>query len=258
MEPHEIPTLETERLWLRPFRPSDFDAYAELTADPEVARYLLRGVFSREQAWRVLAFLMGHWQLRGCGMWAVESKATAEFLGTLGFADPAGWPGFELAWTLARRFWGNGSRLRLHPPGEESRHQSHPPGQPGFNPGGRAARRAVGGEHRDPLGRAFALWDWAGERRMHGLRPAGCSRQSRLTLECRLENGQGRIRGVRSRCLPAPSVTGAEEERISTTGVGGVLPSTTIRWRISCGRWMPRPVRLENAWTPAARAGTQR
>jgi RimJ/RimL family protein N-acetyltransferase len=108
MEPHEIPTLETERLWLRPFRPSDFDAYAELTADPEVARYLLRGVFSREQAWRVLAFLMGHWQLRGCGMWAVESKATAEFLGTLGFADPAGWPGFELAWTLARRFWGNG------------------------------------------------------------------------------------------------------------------------------------------------------
>jgi RimJ/RimL family protein N-acetyltransferase len=51
---------------------------------------------------------MGHWQMRGCGIWAVEAKATAELLGTLGFSDPAGWPGFELAWTLARRFWGQG------------------------------------------------------------------------------------------------------------------------------------------------------
>ena len=28
--------------------------------------------------------------------------------GQLGFAAPEGWPGFELAWTLARRWWGNG------------------------------------------------------------------------------------------------------------------------------------------------------
>src|ERR1700742_2823429 len=108
MDLHEIPTLETERLRLRPLAPSDFNDYAELTADPEVARYLLRSPFSREQAWRVLGFLMGHWRMRGYGMWAVEAKATAELLGMLGFSDPAGWPGFELAWTLARRFWGNG------------------------------------------------------------------------------------------------------------------------------------------------------
>src|SRR4029079_194673 len=30
------------------------------------------------------------------------------FLGMIGFADPEGWPGFELAWTLARRWWGPG------------------------------------------------------------------------------------------------------------------------------------------------------
>src|SRR5436305_373973 len=108
MNAPEIPTLETERLRLRPFRPSDFEAYAELCADPEVARYLGRGTLSREQAWRVLAFLMGHWRMRGYGMWAVEAKAAAGLVGVLGFADPAGWPGFELAWTLARRFWGRG------------------------------------------------------------------------------------------------------------------------------------------------------
>ena len=26
----------------------------------------------------------------------------------VGFSEPEGWPGFELAWTLARRWWGQG------------------------------------------------------------------------------------------------------------------------------------------------------
>jgi len=104
----EIPTLETERLMLRPLRDGDLDDYAALCADEEVARFLLRGTFDREQSWRVLAFQMGHWTLRGCGMWAVEEKETGAFAGQIGFADPVGWPGFELAWTLARRFWGRG------------------------------------------------------------------------------------------------------------------------------------------------------
>jgi len=102
-------TLETERLRLRPFLPSDFADYAELCSDPEVMRYLGRGApFDRELSWRHLAFLVGHRQLRGFGMWAMEAKETGTFLGKVGFAEPAGWPGFELAWTLARRFWGCG------------------------------------------------------------------------------------------------------------------------------------------------------
>lgn len=36
-------------------------------------------------------------------MWALERKESGEFLGMVGFADPEGWPGCELAWTLARR-----------------------------------------------------------------------------------------------------------------------------------------------------------
>src|SRR5690349_5391041 len=40
MNAFEIPTLETERLRLRPFRDSDLDDYAALHADPEVLRYL--------------------------------------------------------------------------------------------------------------------------------------------------------------------------------------------------------------------------
>ncbi|MFL6263203.1 MAG: GNAT family N-acetyltransferase [Thermoanaerobaculia bacterium] len=105
-----IPTLETERLWLRPFRASDFEEYAALYADPEVLRHLGGGPepWDRGRAWRHLAFQQGCWLLGGTGMWAVEHRETGAFLGALGFAAPEGWPGFELAWTLARRWWGQG------------------------------------------------------------------------------------------------------------------------------------------------------
>jgi RimJ/RimL family protein N-acetyltransferase len=111
MDVLQIPTLVTERLRLRAFRGSDFEEYAALNADREVLRYIAGGglePWDRSRSWRHLAFLMGHWQLSGCGMWAVEQRETGAFLGIAGFAAPAGWPGFELAWTLARRWWGHG------------------------------------------------------------------------------------------------------------------------------------------------------
>jgi RimJ/RimL family protein N-acetyltransferase len=105
-----IPILVTERLRLRPFRRSDFDDYAALYADPEVLRYLGGGPapWDRGRSWRHMAFLLGHWQLGGSGMWALEQRETGTFLGMVGFAEPEGWPGAELAWTLARRWWGCG------------------------------------------------------------------------------------------------------------------------------------------------------
>jgi RimJ/RimL family protein N-acetyltransferase len=64
---------------------------------------------SAEDAWRALALQIGHWELRGFGMWAVaERSAPGEFLGRIGFFEPEGWPGFELGWALARPVWGRG------------------------------------------------------------------------------------------------------------------------------------------------------
>ncbi len=106
-----IPLLVTERLRLRAFRMSDLDDYAAMKADPEVLRYLVGAggqPWDRGRSWRHMAFLLGTWHLGGSGTWAAEHRETGAFLGAIGFVEPDGWPGFELAWTLARRWWGHG------------------------------------------------------------------------------------------------------------------------------------------------------
>lgn len=101
--------LRTERLLLREFREGDFDAYARICADPEAMRYLGGGEpLTRSQAWRSMAMILGHWQLRGYGLWAVEEVASGECIGRIGLFNPEGWPGLEVGWLVAREHQGRG------------------------------------------------------------------------------------------------------------------------------------------------------
>ena len=101
--------LETERLILRWFREDDLDDFSRMSADPEVMRFLGDGKpMDRMFTWRQMATFMGHWYFRGYGIWAVEEKFSRRVIGRIGFMNPAGWPGFELGWTLGRESWGNG------------------------------------------------------------------------------------------------------------------------------------------------------
>ena len=100
--------LQSERLILRMFREDDLEQYAKFCADPEVMRYLGGKIFTRMETWRQMAFLIGHWHLRGYGHWAVEEKASGDLIGRIGFLNPEGWPGFEIGWTLGREYWGKG------------------------------------------------------------------------------------------------------------------------------------------------------
>jgi RimJ/RimL family protein N-acetyltransferase len=107
----EVPTLTTARLVLRPLVAADAAAYAAMHADPDVTRHLTAdgNPLTPEDAWRQLAMLVGHWQLRGFGMWAVAERARPELLvGRLGAHQPEGWPDFEIGWAIARPYWGRG------------------------------------------------------------------------------------------------------------------------------------------------------
>ena len=105
---------ETPRLRLRQFRESDLDAYATMLADPEVTRYLGDGrPLDRPNAWRSMAVMLGHWQLRGYGFWALEEKSTGALIGRGGLWFPEGWPLLEVGWALARTAWGHGYATEL-------------------------------------------------------------------------------------------------------------------------------------------------
>jgi RimJ/RimL family protein N-acetyltransferase len=107
--PLAAPTLDTPRLRLRQFRADDVAAYAAMCADAEVMRHIATGQpQTMEEAWRSMAIFLGHWQLRGYGMWALEHRDSGTLVGRVGFIDPPGWPGFELGWLLAREHWGRG------------------------------------------------------------------------------------------------------------------------------------------------------
>jgi RimJ/RimL family protein N-acetyltransferase len=101
--------LETRRLLLRPFLESDLDAYAGICSDPEVMRYIGAGSpLSRDDAWRSMALILGHWQLRGYGMWAAEDKQSGALVGRIGLYNPEGWPALEVGWLIERARWGHG------------------------------------------------------------------------------------------------------------------------------------------------------
>ena len=97
----EIPVIDTERLRLTAFDERHFEAYASMLGDPTSTRFVGDGEpLDRMNAWRSMAMLLGHWQLRGFGMWAMELRETGEFIGRVGLHQPEGWPALEIGWML--------------------------------------------------------------------------------------------------------------------------------------------------------------
>ena len=101
------PTLETDRLILRPPSGEDFDAWAAFAADAEVAHFI-GGVQTRAVAWRALCGVTGAWIVNGFSMFSVLEKESGRWVGRIGPWKPEGWPGTEVGWGLARDAWGRG------------------------------------------------------------------------------------------------------------------------------------------------------
>lgn len=87
MQVSSPPTIETERLRLRPHVREDYEAECAMWADPAVVRFIGGKASTPQQCWSRLLNYMGHWQAMGFGYWAIEEKATGAFVGEVGFAD---------------------------------------------------------------------------------------------------------------------------------------------------------------------------
>ncbi|MGW0735231.1 GNAT family N-acetyltransferase [Streptomyces sp. NPDC002851] len=105
-----MPELNTDRLVLRGWRESDLGPWAAMNADPEVREYF-PGVLTREQSDASVARFQADLERRGWGWWALEVRATGEFIGFTGL-DPVEqdmpFTGVEAGWRLARPAWGHG------------------------------------------------------------------------------------------------------------------------------------------------------
>jgi RimJ/RimL family protein N-acetyltransferase len=107
----EGPELRTERLWLRRWRPSDREPFAELNADPVVMENFLAPL-TREESDAFVDRMEAHFSEHGFGLWAVEVLSTGEFAGCVGLLVPPFeahfTPAVEVGWRLGQRHWRRG------------------------------------------------------------------------------------------------------------------------------------------------------
>jgi RimJ/RimL family protein N-acetyltransferase len=100
--------IDTERLTLRQFAPDDWRAMHEHYCDVECTRFTFGRALTEGESWRAVASMLGHWQLRGYGPYAVVENVSSAVLGTVGLWYPNDWPEPEIKWALLRKAWGKG------------------------------------------------------------------------------------------------------------------------------------------------------
>lgn len=93
-----MPVLETDRLRLRPPAPQDVEAFVAFY-QTERAQYV-GGPMTPRQAWNFFGTEIGHWGLRGFGMFTVTRRDDDAALGIVGHWYPLGWPETEVGWVL--------------------------------------------------------------------------------------------------------------------------------------------------------------
>ncbi len=102
--------IETGKLLLRRFQPSDLGALSRLMGDPEVMRFLGREAgqtLSPLETEKLLASLISEWDRQSFGRFAILDNGTEQFVGVCGwkrFEGAADAP--ELLYVLGKEHWG--------------------------------------------------------------------------------------------------------------------------------------------------------
>lgn len=113
MTTDRAPTLHTPRLLLRRWRDADVEPMAAINGDPDVMRWIGAGtVRNLEQTRAGIAAIEREWEANGYGLFAIEERASGDFVGfsglTVPYFLPELMPAVEIAWRLSRRHWGRG------------------------------------------------------------------------------------------------------------------------------------------------------
>ncbi|MFI0395548.1 GNAT family N-acetyltransferase [Paracoccus jiaweipingae] len=93
------PVLETERLILRAPQGADWPYFRDFMPT-ERARFISGGTPAEGKHWRAFGHMIGHWAMRGYGMFVFCEKGSDVPLGATGPWNPAEWPEPEIGWNL--------------------------------------------------------------------------------------------------------------------------------------------------------------
>ncbi|MDA0557841.1 GNAT family N-acetyltransferase [Burkholderia pseudomallei] len=106
-----LPTLETDRLWLRPRVLADLDACIEMDRDPDVTRHIAGPWADPVEHRRFVEHRITRAYPPGLGYWSIFEKARPDrFVGwVLLIPDYVeGGRDVEIGWRLVRASWGRG------------------------------------------------------------------------------------------------------------------------------------------------------
>jgi ribosomal-protein-alanine N-acetyltransferase len=106
-----VTSLQTDRLRMRRWRPEDHAPFAEMNADPRVMEHF-PAALDRAASDALVDRIERSFDARGYGLWALERRADATFLGftgllDVGFEAPFA-PALEVGWRLDASAWGQG------------------------------------------------------------------------------------------------------------------------------------------------------
>ena len=94
------PVLTTERLVLRAPQAADWAAWRDFYLSDRSQWIRLTKAPAAEQAWRSFAAVIGHWVLRGWGMFVITKRGSDQGFGVVGPWMPEGWPEAEISWSI--------------------------------------------------------------------------------------------------------------------------------------------------------------
>ena len=109
--PNRPPTLESERLLLRPWRDEDLPHWVAMGADSRVMRFF-PSTYEAEYAEKMAARLRERLHCDGYGCWVVEVKDVSPFAGVIALQnvpfEASFTPAIEIGWRLQYEHWGRG------------------------------------------------------------------------------------------------------------------------------------------------------
>lgn len=103
--------IETDRLILRTWQPTDAEPYFQINQDPKVIEFL-PGPMTMQQVQSFMDYMQQQWEERHYTLWATEEKSSGKLIGFIGLSDldlsPVLPPSVEIGWRLGSAFWHKG------------------------------------------------------------------------------------------------------------------------------------------------------